>query len=475
MDLRANTAVDVLIGPFVDGTNGKDTEEGESPVVLLSKNGQGLAGKNEGTTPAHDNAGYYNCMLDVTDTNTESQLVLVVEDSANALPVRHEYNVLSEAAWDSLYVAKDDGFMDVNIKTIGKSDTTETEADNLEAAFAAAAGAAGGVFIAGTNAATTVTTSFTTTFTGNLTGSVASVTGNVDGNVTGEVGSLGTTAKSDVQTEVDAALASINLDHFVGTASGIPALPAGTYLDLLQDDGTATYSRTSDSLQAIRDHIGNGTNLTEAGGTGDQLTAIPTQDANVIEWLGTAAATPSVAGVPEVDITHVAGATTNVSALATNVDAIKTKTDFLPSATAGAAGGVFIAGTNAATVVTTSFTTTFTGNLTGSVASVTGNVDGNVTGSVGSLAAQAKLDVNAEVDTAISTTTIAELGVGIPVTTPTLTSAVMLVYMALRNKLDVNTDSPDLMEVHNDAGTIIATKTLTDDGSDYSEAKMASG
>lgn len=127
-------------------------------------------------------------------------------------------------------------------------------------------------------------------------------------------------------------------------------------------------------------------------------------EVDVVKWLGTAAATPTVAGVPEVDLTHVAGATTNVSALATNVDAINTlsagatgfaaidtvvdaikvKTDFLPSATAGAAGGVFIAGTNAATTVTTSFTTTFTGNLTGSVGSVTGAV-GSVTGAVGSV------------------------------------------------------------------------------------------
>lgn len=43
-------------------------------------------------------------------------------------------------------------------------------------------------------------------------------------------------------------------------------------------------------------------------------------------WLGTACATPTVAGVPEVDLTHVAGATTNVAALATNVDAILTDT-----------------------------------------------------------------------------------------------------------------------------------------------------
>lgn len=54
---------------------------------------------------------------------------------------------------------------------------------------------------------------------------------------------------------------------------------------------------------------------------------------------------------------------------------------YLPQAQAGAANGVFIAGTNAATVVTTSFTTTFTGNLTGSVGSVTGAV-GSVTAGV---------------------------------------------------------------------------------------------
>jgi hypothetical protein len=57
----------------------------------------------------------------------------------------------------------------------------------------------------------------------------------------------------------------------------------------------------------------------------------------------------------------------------TAVDAIKTKTDFLPSATAGAAGGVFIAGTNAATTITTALTTTFTGNLTGTLSTTERN------------------------------------------------------------------------------------------------------
>jgi collagen type VII alpha len=68
------------------------------------------------------------------------------------------------------------------------------------------------------------------------------------------------------------------------------------------------------------------------------------------------------------------------------------KSLFTSGATPGATGGLFIAGTNAATTVTTALTTTFTGNLTGSVGSVTGavgsvtgNVGGNVTGTVGSV------------------------------------------------------------------------------------------
>jgi len=93
----------------------------------------------------------------------------------------------------------------------------------------------------------------------------------------------------------------------------------------------------------------------------------------------------SIDGSGRVDVCKVAGTTQTAGDLAalintvddlidTEIAAIKTKTDFLPSVTAGAAGGLFIAGTNAATTVTTAFTTTFTGNVTGSVASVTAAV-----------------------------------------------------------------------------------------------------
>lgn len=107
----------------------------------------------------------------------------------------------------------------------------------------------------------------------------------------------------------------------------------------------------------------------------------------------TGSLTGSVASVTGA-VGSVTGAVGSVTGLtASDVGAIKTKTDFLPSVTAGASGGVFIAGTNAATTVTTSFTTTFTGSLTGSVGSVTGAV-GSVTGAVGSVTAGVTVTTN---------------------------------------------------------------------------------
>lgn len=75
-----------------------------------------------------------------------------------------------------------------------------------------------------------------------------------------------------------------------------------------------------------------------------------------------------------------AGASVSADIAAVKVDsaAVKVKTDFLPSAAAGAAGGVFIAGSNAATS-----------------ANITGNLTGNVSGSVGSVTGLTAADVAA--------------------------------------------------------------------------------
>lgn len=77
--------------------------------------------------------------------------------------------------------------------------------------------------------------------------------------------------------------------------------------------------------------------------------------------------------------------------------------------------------------------------------------------------------VNAEVVDVLRTDTVAELA-AIPAASPNLHAMLQLVYMALRNKIDVTATAK---EIHNDAGTVLATKTLSDDGTTYSETKMA--
>lgn len=79
---------------------------------------------------------------------------------------------------------------------------------------------------------------------------------------------------AEVQSEVQDAIEANNLDHLAGTAASIPAIPAGTYIDQIMDDGTAVYDRTTDSLQAQRDNIGDG---------GSALTTLP---ANVVQISG---------------------------------------------------------------------------------------------------------------------------------------------------------------------------------------------
>ena len=106
--LRKATAVDILIGPFVDDTDGKTAEAGLTIDVELSKNGQALANKNDATAPVHDAAGdidgYYNCELDTTDTNTVGTLAVVCY-SAGALPCRFDFQVLDAVRYDEIYAS----------------------------------------------------------------------------------------------------------------------------------------------------------------------------------------------------------------------------------------------------------------------------------------------------------------------------------------------------------------------------------
>lgn len=93
--------------------------------------------------------------------------------------------------------------------------------------------------------------------------------------------------------------------------------------------------------------------------------------------------------------------------------------------------------------------------------------DSNVTFNATALAS-----INAQVVDVLVVDTVAELAQGAPPATPTLSQAIMLPYMALRNQ-SLTTASE--LGIYNDAGTKIAKAALSDDGTTFTKAELVSG
>lgn len=189
---------------------------------------------------------------------------------------------------------------------------------------------------------------------------------------------------------------------------------------------------------------------------------IGVQPANVTEWLGTAPATPTVAGVPEVDITHVGGATSDVSALATNVAAILVDTGTtldarIPAALVGGRMDSSI-GAMAANVLTASAINT---------AALT-----NVKFAAGAIdAAALATDAVEEIRDAVFARTMTEL-TGDPGATPSFGDAVMLPYMGIRNAR-VTDSGAGTDTIANSAGSVILTASISDAANVFTKAKYA--
>ncbi len=171
-----------------------------------------------------------------------------------------------------------------------------------------------------------------------------------------QISALNNLSAAQVNAEVDTALADVNLDHLVGTATGIPAIPAGTYLDQIMDDGTAAFDRTTDSLQAIRDR-------------GDA--AWDTADVSALALQSSVDTLEASAAAIEADTQDIQGrlpAALVGGRMDANAGAISgdaTAADNLEAALDGT-GGV---------TITAGLTGNITGNLSGSVGSLTANND----------------------------------------------------------------------------------------------------
>lgn len=101
----------IVLGPFVDDTDGKTAETGLSiantDIRVHKHNGTVFAAKNSGGA-THREAGMYTTVLDITDTNTLGRFTVMVSMSG-ALPVRHDFMVVPAATYDGLVSGSGNG------------------------------------------------------------------------------------------------------------------------------------------------------------------------------------------------------------------------------------------------------------------------------------------------------------------------------------------------------------------------------
>ena len=254
--------------------------------------------------------------------------------------------------------------------------------------------------------------------------------------------------------------------------------------------------------------------------------------ADVDAWLGTAAATPTVAGVPEVDVTHVGGTAQTAGDLKASLNTID---DFLDTEIAtligygapptaaviadavldedmtahqtlgslGQAIGDPVADTNTiykavvtdATGATVGVDVVAVKAETAAILVDTGTtldgrlpavlVGGRMDSSVGAMAANVLTaaataadflaEINAEVADVLKTDTTTEPAQAAPTETPTMQEMLAQLYFALIHRLDVDNSGTGFKEIYNAAGVVIWKKAISDAASVYSEAKAVIG
>jgi hypothetical protein len=109
--LRQSTQVIVRVGPFMDATDAVTPETGIT--LAAADQAEALKAAGAATVDISGNTfaaitgagGWYDLTLSTTDTNTIGTLDIVVQDTSVCLPVFCRFQVIEEAAYDTLYAA----------------------------------------------------------------------------------------------------------------------------------------------------------------------------------------------------------------------------------------------------------------------------------------------------------------------------------------------------------------------------------
>lgn len=123
--LEQGSSVDIMMGPFLDETNGKTPETAltiSQADIRLSKNGASFAQSADSGGASHEENGWYSLTLHVTDVNTVGRLIVAIHESG-ALPVWREFMVVPSNVFDSIIGGTD--YLQVDAIQIEGSDATD--------------------------------------------------------------------------------------------------------------------------------------------------------------------------------------------------------------------------------------------------------------------------------------------------------------------------------------------------------------
>lgn len=292
--LKADTAVTIKVGPFLDSTDGNTNETGltiSQADVRLSKNGGNIAQKNQASACTHDELGYYDCSIDTTDTNTEGRLKVVVHESG-ALLVEQTYQVVNANVYDSLMAAATTDYLQTDMLQMAGSTQSGTDLkDFADAGYDPVTNKVQGVLLVDT---TTTNSDMRGTDSAGTAAELAKVPKS-DGTVTWNATALAsmqseatdalnaydppTDAELDARTLAAASYATASKQTDLETDTQDIQTKLGTPTDFgsgtstiaanlqdLADNGTAVYDRATDSQQALRDR-GDAAWVTGGGGS----------------------------------------------------------------------------------------------------------------------------------------------------------------------------------------------------------------
>ena len=231
MDLRQNTATTFWIGPFMS-TDGVSHETGLTVTYYIAKtNGNFLptTGVNAESTQI---LAFYKCLLTAGNVDTLGPLMIASQSSGDFLSIWDNYNVVTANYYDTRY-GTDEFQVDV-VQVVGST----SDADDL--------------------------------------------------------GNLNDVSTTDIWTQSNAVMVNLNLDNIINVDALGADPTTGTYLDLIMNkNGSQTFSKTNDSLEAIRDQgdAAWGTNILTSTDILTQVNSSTGANVNIIEILGSTNAT----------------------------------------------------------------------------------------------------------------------------------------------------------------------------------------